>query len=256
MPNLDKKFTKQVEEWLNTPFAERDVPAGALMLLQMNRNQALYTTIMRRPDKFHEKLEYEMRKLYKMRLADVAMEDVAKIAKKVIPQVKETVEEKAIISTDDEMPTSGKVLGKRADHDQLPDYIKEMWERNGQTYRRIRLLYNECLAMTEANARPCDLYEKLQLLSEADIRYRETLRAYDSYVIGVESKEEIDAQIAENRKKLSHYKTAFKRSKKESVRAHAVEELQRAVDFLLTHNVMLSDDERQSLREFGVTFNF
>ena len=113
---MDNKITEQLTEWLNTPQEKRDIPAGAMMLLRLNNNRFLYANILRRPDKFADKLEYELRKHLRIRLDGLTRADVIKLEAQVIPAAKRTLATpRAVISTDDELPEAKVATGRRAD---------------------------------------------------------------------------------------------------------------------------------------------
>ena len=69
--------------------------------------------------------------------------------------------------------------GKRADHDTLPDDIKELYEKNGEIYFKLKQTFETLKQMHDAQ--PCDRYEYLKVLSEQDKQYRENWAKYDSY---------------------------------------------------------------------------
>ena len=57
---LDEKFTKAIQAWLMQEQEQRSLEEGALLLLRINRNQRLYSNIIRRRD--FQKLENELNK--------------------------------------------------------------------------------------------------------------------------------------------------------------------------------------------------
>lgn len=182
---MDNKITEQLTDWLNTPREKRDIPAGAMMLLRLNNNRFLYANIMRRPDKFAEKLEYELRKHLRIRLDGLTRADVIKLEAQVIPAAKRTLATPpAVISTDDELPEAKVATGRRADHDSLPPAVQALWDNNLQLYKTIKNVFEQLKTME--NAQPCDRYEYLKILDDADRRYRANLERYDHYVIGSE----------------------------------------------------------------------
>ena len=182
---MDNKFTQQLADWLNTPREQRDIPAGALMLLRLNNNRFLYANILRRPDKFAEKLEYELRKHLRIRLDGLTRADVIKLEAQVIPAAKKTLATPpAVISTDDELPEAKVATGRRADHDSLPPAVQALWDRNLQLYKTIKNVFEQLKTMEKAQ--PCDRYEYLKILDDADRRYRANLEQYDNYVPGSE----------------------------------------------------------------------
>lgn len=167
---MDDKLTVRIQEWLETPAQERDVPAGASMLLSLNRNRVLFQNIIRRPDKMAPKLEYELKKHLRIRLDGMTRRDVVRMSAEVMPAAKDTVENYA------SLPEAVHV-GKREDHDSLPDEIKALYEGQTDLYHRIKQTYNTLVAMEDAPA--CDRYELLKMLKEQDISFRNNWKRYD-----------------------------------------------------------------------------
>lgn len=182
--NMDDKLTKKIQDWLNTPAGERDIIAGATMLLQLNRNRVMHANIVRRPERFAEKVEYELRKHLKIRLDGLTLADVVKMEREVVPRVEETLQEAPVISTDAELPEGAVARGRRPDHDDLPAEIQALWDNNIENYHKVRDLHHQLKEMEAAP--PCDRYEYLKLLDEADKKYRENLAKYDGFVPGQE----------------------------------------------------------------------
>lgn len=211
---MDNKITEQLTDWLNTPREKRDIPAGAMMLLRLNNNRFFYANIMRRPDKFAEKLEYELRKHLRIRLDGLTRADVIKLEAQVIPAAKKTLATPpAVISTDDELPEAKVATGRRADHDSLPPAVQALWDNNLQLYKTIKNVFEQLKTME--NAQPCDRYEYLKILDDADRRYRANLEQYDNFVASGEpvapatdntNSDEAQRKINAARKTLTKYK--------------------------------------------------
>lgn len=182
MANLDPKLTREMQDWLNARPADRDFMRGAAMLRSLNRNKALYNTLVRNPGKYMSKLEYELRKHLRIRLHNMSVADVVHMEAEVMPRVASTVATPPTISSDDELPEAHTARGRRADHDSLPPEIQALWDGNATRYRKIVLLFNELKAM--ADQEPCDRFEKLQMLDELDKQYRHALEQYDGYLPG------------------------------------------------------------------------
>ena len=217
---MDNNFTQKMQDWLNQPAHERDIVAGATMLLRLNRNRVLYTNIVRRPERFADKVEYELRKHLKIRLDGLTVADVVKMEREVMPRVEQTLKDALVISTDAELPQGTIARGKRLDHDRLPAEIQALWDGNIENYHKVRDLHHRLKEMEAAP--PCDRYEFLKLLDEADRRYRENLARYDGFVIGQEPATVVadntaDAQAPERdkarinaaRKSISKWKAAL-----------------------------------------------
>ena len=54
---IDEQLTKNMQSWLNTEPAERDLLKGAEMVLKLTRNRILFQNISRNPQKFASKRE-------------------------------------------------------------------------------------------------------------------------------------------------------------------------------------------------------
>lgn len=59
---IDDKLTTDMQGWLNTEPAKRDLLKGAEMVLKLTRNRILFQNISRNPQKFASKIEYELNK--------------------------------------------------------------------------------------------------------------------------------------------------------------------------------------------------
>lgn len=125
---IDNKLTERVREWLmaDDHTSTEDIINGATMLLQLNRNRALFNTIVRRPERYVEKIRYELKKFLPSRLDGMTMNDVERMQGEVLPPVKAAIDEEpgaeAEESDADERPLPLR-NGKRADHDSLPEQI-------------------------------------------------------------------------------------------------------------------------------------
>jgi hypothetical protein len=191
MAQLDKKLTESIQKWLNEKPEERDIVVGATYLLQLNKNRALYNTIIRKPQREADRLEYELRKHLRIRLDNMTTADVAKMETQVIPSAEKLLATPPVVSTDDELPEARSARGRRQDHDTLPPHIQALWDNNINLYHKIKLLFEELKAME--SALPCDRYERLKLLDEADKSYRANLEAYDNYVKPADGSADYDA---------------------------------------------------------------
>lgn len=174
---LDEKFTAAMQAWLNDSCESRSLAEGAELLLRLNRNKWMYQQILRTRNV--SKLEYELNKHLRIRLAGYTLQEVAAMERRVMPQAKETLDKNApTISTDAENPAP-QFAGKRADHDTLPKDIRSLYDKNGDIYFKLKQTF-ETLKQME-NAQPCDRFELLTVLKDLDKQYRENWQRYDSY---------------------------------------------------------------------------
>lgn len=160
---LDQQFTKAMQAWLE----ESDtapIEDGAMLLLRLNNNRAMYQSILMR--RLRDKLIYELRKHLAIRLDGHSREDVKRIELETKAQVAST-----LVDT----PRRG----LRPDHEELPDAIKALPAKNAELFKKIKHYYNELLKL--AKAEPCDRYEFCKALQSTDKKLHDNWYKYDSY---------------------------------------------------------------------------
>lgn len=263
---MDHNFTKMLQDWLNQPREQRDVQAGATMLLQLNRNKILFQNIIRKPEQMMDKLEYELKKNLRIRLDKMTVDDVVRMDRELVPKVDKMLEQDApVISTDTDVPTAKVARGKRPDHDSLPLEIQALYVTNGDRYFKIKQLFNQLKGMQDAA--PCDRYEYLKQLADLDKQYREAWEQYDSYVPGtsvpptqvakpVNSPDDIAKRVSAARKFISTNKpklVALKESDQEQF-GILLSKMQQRVDELQTLGSSLSESVVIELKQLGINF--
>lgn len=175
----DVKFTQKIKQWFDSEHTEDNIREGAMLLLQINNNRHLYQQIMLRPQRMLEHLKYELQKHYDYRIKGLSLDEVRKFDGEVTPLLQKAVDSTADAdklaadvaphlpfvdaeNTDSIDATAIIAKGKRADHDQLPDEIKEIWEANIQRWKRIKELFEACKAYQLS----CDRFEGLNAANE------------------------------------------------------------------------------------------
>lgn len=249
---MDHKFTEKIRTWLDTPVSERNIDEGATMLLQLNRNRILHQNIIRRGVKMMPKLEYELKKHLRIRDDGKTLHEVVAMEKVIMPAVEQLVTK-----------PEAEHAGKRADHDELPEEVQQLWDGNFERYTKIKALFEELKAMEKMQ--PCDRYEKLKLLDEAEKAYREALSAYDSYVkednFPTKTEEqpvdpaELATQIGNARKYISEGKGKLKKLIDEGNEAKAATLREKIVERVRTiqqAGAPISDDTFAELSELGI----
>ena len=166
---LDEKFTKAIQAWLMQEQEQRSLEEGALLLLRINRNQRLYSNIIRRRD--FQKLEYELNKHLKIRLEGLTREQVAAMERQALPLIKETLAQPAPVISADADYNQAEIAGRRPDHDTLPEPVRRLYDRNGELYFKMKSLFETLKTMEDQQ--PCDRHELLVQLAEMDREYRE-----------------------------------------------------------------------------------
>ncbi len=111
---MDEKLTHKIQDYLDTPPSERDVVAGATLLLSLNRNKILFQNVIRKPEKFADKVEYELRKHLKIRLDGKTVSDIALMNITVIPSAQRIIDGGVpVLDVDDEFPEANVEIAKK-----------------------------------------------------------------------------------------------------------------------------------------------
>lgn len=196
---MDQTLTDKIVAWLNAPAhtEDADIMEGALMLLQLNRNRMLYNTISTNPKRFLKNVEYELKKFLPLRMKGKTCQDVRREADEFLSELRENGIDKEqsegqeeTTGTDETDETMAPVRnGKREDHDQLPQNIRDIWGANAKRWKSIKEMYNACLSIEN----PCDLEENLKVLKETYYAYKADYARYDSFTFekeGAKSEED------------------------------------------------------------------
>ena len=204
MNGIDKLFRARVEEWLSKKkHTEAELADGAMMVLQCNRNRAMYNTMMRKPSHYEEKMVYELKKHLAYLQNDMNLEDVKNLEKKILPVIgkaiadtEETADKAAAalgeipedsflpapaLSSEEPYKQTDAIVarGKRTDHDTLPEDIRAIWDKNAERYKKIKQAHETCKTLTAA----CDRYEFTSAIAELWADYKKDFDTYDHYVL-------------------------------------------------------------------------
>ena len=191
---MDKAFTQDIADWLETPREERDVRKGAELLLRINGNRHIYQLAMIRPETAHDHVEADLKKFLRIRLDGHPMESVRQMDSELIPKVQNIIttrqdeSEDAPEETDDTAPAH---RGKRSDHNELPEEIRAIYERGGELFEKIKQIFTEMQQMENAPA--CDRYEKLKVLKPLVKEYTDGWERYDNYNSDMSQEEAVEA---------------------------------------------------------------
>ena len=193
---IDQKFTEELSKWLSTPRDERDVVAGAELLMRITGNRQFYATAIVRPHVVHDHVEYELKKHLAIRQEGHNVETLRNLERELLAECAEEfgeeasdspVEEEAVEATEADayaVPGEGPVVsspkrGRRADHDALPAEIQALYDDNATRYEQMRKVYQQLLTM--ADAEPCDRKEHLFQLDQLVKSWAAAWEAYDRY---------------------------------------------------------------------------
>lgn len=172
---MDPVLTKKIGDYLNAAPDERDIEAGALLLLKLNNNRIMYANIIRNPEKHAADVEYQLQKFYDFRVRDLTRQQVEEMEE----QVEQIIQKEASLA----VAAAGSFKGRRPDHDLLPDKIKKKFERNYDIIHRMRDLHTKLRGLSLRD-HPCPDSERFPFLKEIiklDKELHANWKAYDTY---------------------------------------------------------------------------
>lgn len=177
---MDHKFTEQIKQWLETPESERDYTVGALYLLKLSGNQIMYKNIIAQIDRRHDFVEYQLQKYYNFRVQALTHAQVEEMAS----QVATIADEHHLTDVASTMPEDERRLGKREDHDSLPDEVKAKYVENLSLLQRMRELHLRLrsLSLENSTCPDSERYPFLKELIALDKKLHANWEAYDHYV--------------------------------------------------------------------------
>lgn len=216
---MDHNLTNRLQQWLDTPSADRDWDEGAIILLQLTNNKIMYNNISHNPKGKAEFIEGKLRTFLKVRREAIANDEVnilqeqvdAIVARRTEFSNKETnpatelscKREQSIKSNDlNTLPSAADnaqsefKAGKRADHDLLPEDIQALYVENLDITHRMRELHLRLRLMSESTTQ-ITASERKPLLDEfinLDKKLHVNWDTYDHYVARAESAENVEKQ--------------------------------------------------------------
>ena len=186
----NSELIPKVKAYLDQNPEERDLAAGALLVLQLTNNRIMYQNFMRRPKQYASRIEYELKKKYQFYLQELTHEQVADMSRKV-----ETIAETHHLR-EESSPNEEFKKGKRTDHDALPEEIQALYAQNLSIMQQMRRAHLQLqLLSTENSTCPdSERYPFLHELIELDKQYHANWEKYDHYKVGEplpQAKEEV-----------------------------------------------------------------
>ena len=177
---MDHKFTEQIKQWLEKPETERDYSVGALYLLKLSGNQIMYRNIISQIDRRHDVVDYQLQKYYNFRVQALTHAQVEEMAE----QVATIADEHHLTDDASTAPEDERRLGKREDHDALPDEVKAKYVENLSLLQRMRELHLRLrsLSLENSTCPDSERYPFLKELIALDKKLHANWEAYDHYV--------------------------------------------------------------------------
>ena len=173
----NSELIPKVKEWLDANPDERDLAAGALLVLQLTNNRIMYQNFMRRPKQYASRIEYELKKKYQFYLQQLTHEQVMEMGKQV-----------EVISKEHNLPNEHEEFkkGKRADHDALPVEIQALYAQNLSIMQQMRRCHTQLqlLSVEHSTCPDSERYPFLKELIDLDKQYHANWEQYDHFKVG------------------------------------------------------------------------
>ena len=173
----NSELIPKVKEWLDANPDERDLAAGALLVLQLTNNRIMYQNFMRRPKQYASRIEYELKKKYQFYLQQLTHEQVMEMGKQV-----------EVISKEHNLPNEHEEFkkGKRADHDALPVEIQALYAQNLSIMQQMRRCHTQLqlLSVEHSTCPDSERYPFLKELIDLDKQYHANWQQYDHFKVG------------------------------------------------------------------------
>ena len=188
---MDEKLTQELQQWLNTDAEKRDIETGARLVRVLVRNQVLAAGFQRLPKKYMKMVEYQLSKFLPMRLAKVTHQDVVRMSGQAT-LIASRNQLNAPLPGKDKMPVLKRIektedfkLGKRPDHDRLPEEIQALYSENLSLMQNMRACHAQLVLLSlPENQSSCpdgDRYPFVKELIELDAKYHANWEKYDTY---------------------------------------------------------------------------
>lgn len=248
---MNHDFTKQLQQWLQTPEEDRDYEKGALYLLQLSNNRIQYNNLVRniKSEQNRKFIEYQLQKYTNFRVQQLTKAEVTEMSRQVDMIAKEHQLDQESKRSSDAEQGDGFKTGKRQDHNNLPDEVKALYVENLNILHRMREVHLRLrlLSTEDATCPDSERYPFLKELIELDKKYHANWKVYDHYNTQtgeVQIQENIRTQSKNALKSVNLMKGRYKKNPSEELKAKILETLRQIIN--------PSDKLLNELHELGV----
>lgn len=271
---MDQILTAKIYNFLQLKEpTEAQIIEGATLLLQCNpnRERGIYNSAMRRPKAMLPWIRTDLKKYYDIRQRGLTTPEVEKFNKESVALVEETlsmVPDGVAQEGEDGAPAVHLIgtRGIRDDHDQLPEEIKAIWERNAERWKKMSRLHFQLAQMiAKPDYAPCDGNELCYQLRQVDTDLRNDYQIYDSYAVepatpeagtsNDDSKGDSVDVFTDNVKTIQNARTAISRGlgRKTPHTEDSLKKLQDAVNTLFALKQTIKPETMDKLKAVGIS---
>ena len=271
---MDQILTAKIYNFLQLKEpTEAQIIEGATLLLQCNpnRERGIYNSAMRRPKAMLPWIRTDLKKYYDIRQRGLMTSEVEKFNNETVALVEETLSlaPDSIEQEGEDGAPAVHIIGTRGirdDHDQLPEDIKAIWERNAEWWKKMSRLHLQLAQMiAKPDYAPCDGNELCYQLRQMDTDLRNDYQIYDSYVIDSDTTDGSSAGddnqtdrvdvFTDNVKTIQNARTAISRGlgRKTPHTEDSLKKLQDAVNTLFALKQTIKPETVEKLKAVGVS---
>ena len=271
---MDQILTAKIYNFLQLKEpTEAQIIEGATLLLQCNpnRERGIYNSAMRRPKALLPWIRTDLKKYYDIRQRGLTTPEVEKFNNETVALVEETLSmvPDGVAQEGENGAPAVHLIGTRGirdDHDQLPEEIKAIWERNAERWKKMRRLHFQLAQMiAKPDYAPCDGNELCYQLRQVDADLRNDYQIYDSYAIesatpdagtsNDDSKGDSVDVFTDNVKTIQNARTAISRGlgRKTPHTEDSLKKLQDAVNTLFALKQAIKPETMDKLKAVGIS---
>ena len=271
---MDQILTAKIYNFLQLEKpTEAQIIEGATLLLQCNpnRERGIYNSAMRRPKAMLPWIRTDLKKYYDIRQRGLTTPEVEKFNNETVTLVEETLPKvpEGVAQEDEDGAPAVHLIGARGirdDHEQLPEEIKAIWERNAERWKKMSRLHFQLAQMiAKPDYAPCDGNELCYQLRQVDADLRNDYQIYDSYAIesatpeagtsNDESKGDSVDVFTDNVKTIQNARTAISRGlgRKTPHTEESLQKLQEAVNTLFALKQTIKPETMDKLKAVGIS---
>lgn len=267
---MDQILTAQIYNFLQLEKpTEAQIIEGAKLLLKCNpnRERGVYNSAMRRPKAMLPWIRTDLKKYYDIRQRGLTMPEVEQFNHETVALVEQTLSQVPSTVEQDSgetplVPVLG-IRGMRDDHEQLPDEIKAIWERNAERWKKMRQLHAQLAQMiVKPDYAPCDGNELCYMLRQVDTDLRNDYEIYDTFVLTpaapevpkADADDKVDV-FTDNVKTIQNARTAISRGlgRKTSHTEESLKKIQDAVNTLFSLKQAIKPETIEKLKAIGIS---
>lgn len=256
---MEKKSKNQIEKFLSleNPSEPQIIEAATLLLrLSPQRSKGIYNSALRRPKAMLPWIRTDLKKHLDIHNRGLNRDTVDKYNNETLDRARETLSMVPEGVEDDEdakweIPVLG-VKGKRADHEKLPEDIKNIFEKNSERWKKMRQIHHQLSVMIkDPGYAACDGNELCFQIRKLDDDQRADWERYDN---ASQSAEKDNVEVfTDNVKTIQNARTAISRGlARKTQNEESINRLQESVNTLYALKQTLKPETIGKLNALGV----